>query len=194
MKLKTITLFFWCALIASAAVAEEKKETHIEIKMDDGEHGTFEWSSSDDDFSDLEVGESKTITGDDGREVTVTRTEKGLEMDVEGKKIELMHLDGDHDVVIDVDATHDAHGDAKVIIKETKDVKIIKTDGKDGVTIISTSELDDETRAKLEVVLKEAGKDGSIMILDGSELHDAQAHGEHEVRIIKQKKVEKKED
>ena len=169
---------------------------HIEIKMDDGEDGTFEWRSSDPDadFSELEVGESKTIKGDDGKEVTVTRTEKGLEMNVDGKKVELLDFDVDGDIVIDIDSRHEGHGDGKVIVKETRDVKIIKTDGSDGVTIISTSELDEETRAKLEAVLKEAGKDGSVMILDGSELHEAQAHGEHEVRIIKQKKVEKKED
>ena len=194
MNLKTITLFFWVALIASAAVAEEKKEMHIEIKMDDSEHGTFEWRSTDADFSDLEVGESKTITSDDGKEVTVTRTEKGLEMDVEGKKLELMQFGGDGDIVIDVDAMHKGHGDGNVVIKKSKELKVIKTDGADGVTIISSGELDDETRAKLEAVLKEAGKEGSVMILDGSELHDdAQAHGEHEVRIIK-KKVEKDED
>ena len=196
MKLKTATLFFWGFLIASAAIAEEERETQIEIEMHDGDHGVFAWSSNDPDadFSDLEVGESKTIKGDDGKEVTVTRTEKGLEFDIEGKKIEMAHFGGDGDVVIDIDSMHEGHGDSKVIIKESRDVRIIKSDGSDGVTIISTSELDDETRAKLESVLEEAGKEGDVMFLDGSELHeDTQAHGEHEVRIIK-KKVEKTVD
>jgi len=181
-------------LVAAAALAGEKHETRIEIKTDDSEHGAFEWHSSDPeaDFSNLEVGESKTIKGDDGKEVTVTRTEKGLEFDIDGKKIEMADFDDQGDMVIDVDVEHD--GDGEVIINKSKNVRIIKTDGSDGVTIISTSELDDETRAKLESVLKDAGKEGDVMFLDGSELHeDAQAHGEHEVRIIK-KKVEKTED
>lgn len=196
MNLRTITLFIWGILIASAALAEEKHETRIEIKTDDSENGVFEWSSSDPeaDFSNLEVGESKTLTGDDGKEVTVTRTEDGLDFEVDGKTIELAHF-GDHDdIVIDVDVMHDGHGDGDVIINKSKNVKIIRTEASDGVTIISSSELDDATRAKLESVLKEAGKEGDVMFLDGSELHeDAQAHGEHEVRIIK-KKVEKSED
>jgi hypothetical protein len=181
-------------LVAAAALAGEKHETRIEIKTDDSEHGAFEWHSSDPeaDFSNLEVGESKTIKGDDGKEVTVTRTEKGLEFDIDGKKIEMADFDDQGDMVIDVDVEHD--GDGEVIINKSKNVRIIKTDGSDGVTIISTSELDDETRAKLESVLKDAGKEGDVMFLDGSELHeDAQAHGDHEVRIIK-KKVEKTED
>ena len=42
-----------------------------------------------------------------------------------------------------------------------------------------------------EAVLKEAGKDGEVVFIDGSELTgDARAHSEHDVRIIK-KKVEK---
>lgn len=196
MNFKTVILFFWGFLIASAAVAGEQHETRIEIKTDDSENGGFEWHSSDPeaDFSDLEVGESKTIKGDDGKEVTVMRTEEGLEFDIDGKKIQMPHPGYDGDMVIDVDVMHDGHGEDSVVVNKSKKVKIIKTDASDGVTIISSSELDDETRAKLESVLKDSGKEGDVMFLDGSELHeDAQVHGEHEVRIIK-KKVEKTQD
>ena len=79
----------------------------------------------------------------------------------------------------------------KVVVEKSKNVRIIKTDDAAGVTIISSSAIDDETRAKLEAVLKEAGKDGEVVFIDGSELTgDARAHSEHDVRIIK-KKVEK---
>ena len=177
MKIKTVALFLWAGLIATAAVAGDKHETHIEIVTDDG--GAFEWRSSDPgaDFSDLEVGESKTVAGDDGKELTVTRTAEGLEFEVDGEKIQLMEFSGEGDIDMDVE--------------KTKKVRVIKTDDTADVTIISADEIDDETRAKLEQVLKDAGKDGEILVLDGSELDaDAQAHHEHEVRIIK-KKVEK---
>ena len=199
MNLRTITVFFWACLIASAAIAGEKHETRIKIVTDDTETGTFEWSSSDadGDFSDLEVGDSKTITGDDGKEVTVTRTEKGLTFDIDGRAIEMMDFDGDGEIMVDVDVIHEGdgrhmiHKDGDVVIKEMKNVKVIKTDDAADVTIISSDEIDDETRARIEAALREAGKDGEVLFLDGSELHeDAQAHGEHEVRIIK-KKIEK---
>ncbi len=172
MNLRTITLFFWACLIASAAMASEKHETHIEIVTDDGD--AFEWRSSDPDadFSDLAVGESKTVTGDDGKQITVTRTADGLVFDVDGKTFDLMEFVGDADVTID--------------IEKKKNVRIIKTDDTAGVTIISSDAIDDETRARLEAVLKDAGTDGEILFIDGNELGaEAQAHGEHEVRIIK---------
>ena len=199
MNLRTITVFFWACLIASAAIAGEKHETRIKIVTVDTETGTFEWSSSDadGDFSDLEVGDSKTITGDDGKEVTVTRTEKGLTFDIDGRAIEMMDFDGDGEIMVDVDVIHEGggkhmiHKDGDVVIKEMKNVKVIKTDDAADVTIISSDEIDDETRARIEAALREAGKDGEVLFLDGSELHeDAQAHGAHEVRIIK-KKIEK---
>jgi len=194
-------VFLWGCLIASAAVAGEKRETHVKILTDDAD-GAFEWHSSDPnaDFSDLEVGESKTITGDDGEEVTVTRTEAGLEFDVDGKKIQLMEFIDDDDVTIDIDVLHDGEDghvvhkigkDGDVIVEKSKRVKIIKADDAADVTIISSDEIDEETRARIEAALKDAGKDGEVLFIDGSELgSDAQAHGEHDVRIIK-KKVEK---
>lgn len=178
MNFRAISVFFWACLIASAAVAGEQHETHIKIETDDAD-GNFEWHSTDPnaDFSDLEIGDSKTITGDDGTQATVTRTEDGFEFNVDGKTIELMEFVGDGDITID--------------IEKSKDIRIIKTDDAADVTIISTDKIDDETRARLEAVLKDAGKDGEILFIDGSELaDDALAHGEHDVRIIK-KKVEK---
>ena len=185
VNLRTITVFFWAFLIASAAIAGEKRETHIKIVTGDTEAGTFEWhnSDADGDFSDLEVGESKTLTGEGGKEVTVTRTEKGLTFDIDGKTVEMMDVGGDGE--------HMIHKDGNVVIKEMKNVRVIKTDDAADVTIISSDEIDQETRARIEAALREAGKDGEVLFLDGSDLHeDAQAHGEHDVRIIK-KKVEK---
>ncbi len=201
MNVRALTVFFWGCLIASAAVAGEKHETHVKILTDDAD-GTFEWHSSDPnaDFSDLEVGESKTITGDDGEEVTVTRTEAGLEFDVDGKKIQLMEFIDDGDVTVDIDVLHDGDAghvvhkigkDGEVIVEKSKRVKIIKTDEAADVTIISSDEIDAETRARIKAALKDAGKDGEVLFIDGSELgSDAQAHGEHDVRIIR-KQVEK---
>ena len=172
MNWRAIAVFLWSCLIATAAVAGEEHETKIVIKTDGGEDGAFEWVSHDPDadFSDLEVGESQTIKGDDGKEVTVTRNEKGLEFDIEGKKIEMLHF-----------------GDDDVHVRKAHRVKIIEGESTDGVTIISTGEIDDETRARIENVLKEAGAEGDVMFIDGSELHGDEQAGAHGVHVIKKK-------
>ena len=96
---------------------------------------------------------------------------------------------------IDVDVFHDKgtnvfiHGDHEsedVTIEKHKRVKVIKSHNSDGVTIISCDEIDEETRVRLEEVLKDAGTDGTIMFIDGSELSgDEQAQRKREVRVIK---------
>lgn len=186
MTLRALIVFFWACLIGTAAVAGQEQRTEIEIAIDgeDTGHRVFRFDSqdSDVDLHKLAVGESEVITDSDGNEVTVLRTEKGFEFDVEGEKIEIAGMHGEHDF----EMLHEALEDEDVIVEKHRQVRVIKTDGSQGVTIISGDEIDDDTRAKLEKVLKEAGKDGEILFLDGSELSgDEQAHGKHEVRIIK---------
>jgi hypothetical protein len=190
VTIRTFVVFLWACLIATAAIAGEEHRTHIKIAVDgDGEdHQIIEFDSqnSDVDLQNLAVGESKTLTDTGGEEVTVTRTDNGLEFDVGGETIEIDHMPGgmhgEHDVNIEIDG--DASGD--VIVKKHKSVHMIKTDSSDGVTIISGNEIDTDTRARIEEVLKDAGADGDVMFIDGSELKDdMQAHEKREVRIIK---------
>ena len=188
MTLRTLTVFFWVCLIGAAAVAGEEQRTEIKIAIDgeDTGHRVFRFDSedSDVDLQELAVGESEVITDSDGNEVTVLRTENGFEFDVEGKKIEIAGMHGEHDF----EMLHEVLEGEDVVVEKHKQVRVIKTNDSNGVTIISGDEIDDDTRAKLEKVLKEAGKDGEILFLDGSELSgDEQAHGKHEVRIIKKK-------
>ena len=188
MKLRTFMVFFWVCLIGTAAVAGEEPRTKVKIAIDgdDTEHRVFRFDSqdSDVDLHELAVGESEVITDDDGNEVTVLRTEDGFEFDVEGETIEIAGLQGEHDFTM----LHEVHEDEDIVVEKHKQVRVIKTKDSHGVTIISGDELDDDTRAKLEKVLEEAGKDGEILFLDGSELGgDEQAHEKHEVRVIKKK-------
>lgn len=171
--------------MAAAAVAGDEQRTEIEIAVegDASQHRVFRFDSaeSDIDLHAMAVGESQVITDSDGNEVTVSRTEKGLEFDVEGEKIEIADMDGEHDFAM----IHEAH-DEDVVVEKHKQVRMIKTSGADSVTIISDNEIDDATRAALEKVLEDAGKDGDVVFIDGTELSgDEQAHGNREVRIIK---------
>jgi len=68
-----------------------------------------------------------------------------------------------------------------------KDVKVIRSDNADGVTVISGSEIDPATRERITDALEASGQDGEIRYIDGSEFDvdaDSQAHGRREVRII----------
>ena len=46
MKIRTLTVFFWLTLIGAAAIAGEKHDTRVEVKVDDGTD-TFEWHSEE---------------------------------------------------------------------------------------------------------------------------------------------------
>jgi hypothetical protein len=171
MNVRAITVFLWGSLIATAAVAGEDYRAEIRIAIEGDEPQVFEWHSDDPDadLSTLELGESRTLEGADGGEVTVTRTDGGLEFNVDGRTIEMPH-DGHH-----------------AAANTSTKVKVIRTDRTDGVTIISSDELDAGTRAKIEAALEEAGKDGEVIFLDGSEPSGAeQVHREHEVIIRKE--------
>ncbi len=173
VALRPMTVFLWGCLIATAAVAEPQHKMKIEVAVDGerGEPKVFEWHGDGTTIEDLEVGESKTITDDDGNEITLTRTAEGLEIEVEGERVYVPHPAGE---------------DEDVIVKEHKTVKVVRTDNPGGITIISSDEIDEETRARLEGVLKDAGKDGEILFIDGSELHDDRQSGSRrEVRVIR---------
>lgn len=173
MNVRAMTVFFWGFLVASAAIASEeyRSEIKIAIESDGDEPQVFKWHSDDPgtDLSTLEVGESRTLSGDDGREVTVTRSGDGLEFNVDGRTIEMPH-DGHH-----------------ALGTTSKKVKVIRTKNTDGVTIVSSDELDADTRAKIKAALEEAGQGAEVIFLDGSESGDAvKVHGEHEVIIRKE--------
>ena len=187
MNIRALTVCFWLTLVGTAAVAgpEHEHETHIKIKVDDGAD-TFEWHSDDADIDGLEVGESKTLTSESGKEATITRTEDGFVIEADGETVDIMKFhDGDHTMMI--------HGDHDVVVdtdkRIEKRIEVIKTDGDDAVTIISSAGIDADKRARIEAALEEAGVEGEVLFLDGSELHeDGKAHAKREVRVIRKKK------
>lgn len=185
MSIRALVLCFWACLIATAAVAGEEQRTEIKITVDgdDAVHKVFRFDSADPgvDIEGMAVGESKVITDSDGNEVTVLRTEDGFEINIEGETIDIAELHGD----FDVDVLHDVHDIDDVIIEKHKAVRVIKSHDTKGVTIISGEEIDADTRAALEEVLRNAGKDGDIVFIDGSELDSEKLHGNREVRIIR---------
>lgn len=186
-RLRTFTVFFWGFLIASAAIASEEHRAEVRIAVEGHDNGVseFRFDSGDAgvDLYELDVGESKSYTDNDGNEVTVTRNKNGFEFEVAG------------DTFVVADVMHDEHGlntlyvaheDENLVVEKRHKVHVVETDHDVGVTVISGDRIDAETRVRIEQVLKEAGKDGETVFIDGSELSgDERAERKHEVRIVK---------
>jgi len=187
MNLRALAVFLWGCLIAGAAIAGEEHRTEIKIAIDgEGtEHQVFKFDSQDSgvDLRNLEIGDTETFTNEDGHEVTVTRNDSGFEFNVGGETVEVPDFTGDEHELVQL---HKAHESENVVVEKHRKVHMIKTEGDGGVTIISGDEIDADTRARIEKVLEDAGKDGEVLFIDGSNLSgDERAHGKREVRIIK---------
>jgi hypothetical protein len=183
MKLMKLTAL--AMLLAFGVVMAQEVEQKIELKImvsDDGsgDDNEIHWVSDDLDLDDLAIGESKTITGESGREVTVTRTDDGMQFDIEGETVVVpdMGAHGTHMAFVSAD------GDPGDI-----DVRVMKMDGvhedidievmgdgahmmqahhPDGVTIISGTPLDDSVKESIRSVLISAGNNEEVTFIDGS--------------------------
>ena len=94
VNLRTLTIFFWVFLIATAALAGDEKKAEIVIAVDGDDGGKQVMRFVGDDAStvldDLEVGEKQTLTDADGRQVNVQRTANGMLFEVEDADRPLM--------------------------------------------------------------------------------------------------------
>ena len=131
MKIKSLgpQLIGICGLVGLALSAnttfagpEVHESIKIAVKTDDGIDETVN-------IENMEVGDSELITTESGREVLVSRTEDGLELDIDGKLIEvaLPHAgeegSGHRMMILSGDDEHHFSGDGAnfVIIDEDEE-------------------------------------------------------------------------
>lgn len=114
---KTLACLAACFAIALFAQAEDQRKIKLMLMNDDS--GKIEIETED-----LVLGETRTFTSEKGKTVLLTRDEKGLELDVEGKKtrIELPEPGGPSGFEYEIEeALREEGGEAqkehKVIIK-----------------------------------------------------------------------------
>ena len=168
-----------CAHADDAAQEIEKKvELKVVVAGDGDAPSEVHWVSNDLELDDLAVGESRTITGESGTEVTVTRTDGGMEFDIGGEKVVVpdmgahgtrmafVDLEGDHDVDVEVMGVDGEEIDVRVI---GGGAHVMQAHGSDGVTIISSEPLDDSVKESIRSVLISAGRDDEVVFIDGSE-------------------------
>ena len=166
MQYKGIIVSFFALMLGAAAFAGERHRMQIELAVDGDESQAFRFDSADAGFelTDLQVGESRTITGDSGETAVVTRTQDGFEFDVNGKKIrmgDMATLHGEHDVLVNV-------GDDVHVEKAVKVVKIEKITADPGVTVITGDSLDETTKQQIRDVLSSSGHTGEVTFVDAN--------------------------
>lgn len=131
----TLALAAGVAFAAAAATSEPVKETRIKLMLNqDGAHEGIELEN----LHDLALGESRSFTTESGKAGLVTRTEKGFELDLDGRKITIAGepegaAEGDGDVVVFHKKIEIAEGgDAKTMVWHSAEagdghqVKVIK--------------------------------------------------------------------
>jgi len=191
------TVLLVSLLLSVSASADQIVERKMTIAIDDGSDNEVLINLDDGGSAvamhDMQLGETRSLVDAQGRTVLITRTEDGLELNVDGKIIDVPAFDaGPHrtmtatlvrddveDVDIDIDVSQAVHVDTLVT----------DHDGGigDGVTIISGNTIDDATKDSIRSILSSSGHTGEVVFIDG-EIHggDAdQAHAVHEARRIK---------
>ena len=193
MIIKKYAVLLWAFLLATAAIAGEAHRTHIKIAVDDDGTGqqSFMFDSDDAgfDLQSMVVGETRAVTDASGNVANVSRTEAGFEVEVAGETIVLPDPDlGDFGAEQDF-AMHmhgDAHAvdmDTDVVIEGARKIKIVKTGGADGVTVISGGAIDAATRQRIREAFASSGEDDEVEFIDSTKFNTDGAR--KEVRIIR---------
>lgn len=163
----------FAAGVAIAQDAEKTIEMKVVVDREDASGNSFHWVSSDSelDLHTMSVGESRTLQGDDGQPVMVTRREQGLEFDIAGEKVLVPDFDEAGMVAaIEVDGLDGDFVDVQsgnVQIDVVSDVHVVHGEGPAGVTVISDEALDDSVKESIRSVLISAGRDDDVVFIDG---------------------------
>jgi len=169
--------------ILGTAIAQEEVERKFEVKVimdidgaDDG--SDIRWASGRIafDMQDMAVGETRVIDGESGMSASVTRNEEGYSFDIDGETIKIPNLgaEGVHMAFASADGLHE-NVNIDII---NDDIHGMKPHMADGVTIISSTPLDNSVRESIKSVLISAGNNDEVTFVDGTQVG---------VRVIKMK-------
>jgi hypothetical protein len=193
MTAKAIVVTLFAAMLGAAALAGEEHRMQVELALDDDQSGQqlFRFDSQDAGFKlhDMQIGESRTITGQSGETALVVRTEDGFEFDINGKKIRMGDVAATHGFAM---AQSQHHADVLVNVDEDvhvapaiKVVRIDEADPTNGVTIITGDSLDETTRQQIRDVLASSGHTGAVTFIDSNSAYVDHA-GTERVHVIRQ--------
>lgn len=181
-------------LLAGADITTKHE---LRIAIDDGTPDGQMFIDLDDagsgvDLHDMQIGESRSIVGESGRSVLVTRVANGLELNVDGRIVEVPDFSGSPDFL------HLAANDGVSIDHEMiRAVHVVDAGsavaGDDGIVIVSPGRIDDATRDGIRSLLSSAGHADDVVFLDAeSGIHQGhEIDEEHRIRVI-ERKIERK--
>ena len=175
MKLRLIALLL--PFLATAYAGEHSK---MEIKViSKGADSAVRISSDDLDFNllEMQVGENRSIVDSNGKNVLITRTEDGFDLDVDGEVVKIpdpgkLHGVKDYDADVDVNVIH-----KKVHIGDAQE---------SGAVIVTREAVDAATQQQIRSLLESAGVEGDVRFVEGG------AEGPHiikDVRVIREKSL-----
>ena len=150
-------------VLAAIATAGEPMHARFAIAIDDGSGPMAVDLDSDTmgfGLDELQVGETRAIVDEAGRNIMITRTAGGLALDVDGKKIDLPMPDDGHGITFVSDDATD------VEVQVLHDASYATAGGIKGVTIISAGPIDEATRESLRAVLISSGHSGDVTFID----------------------------
>jgi len=174
MKISIATSFAALVFLGLAAQAQEPVEPRIHIAVDDGAGPIAIDLGGENAFdpADLQVGESRSIVDEDGRNVLFTRTAEGMQVSVDGRTIELPPMHGPHP------GPHPGPHDGNM------DIRVMRMHGPggpadDAITIISGKPLDDAVKETIRSTLVSAGETREVVFIDESAAvdHPMMMHG-----------------
>jgi len=168
-------VMFFGTMIFGTAIAQEEVEREIEVKviMDgDGADDTsaIRWASKGMafDMQDMAVGETRVIDGESGHSASVTRHEDGYSFDIDGKTIKMPNF-GAEGVHMAFASSEGLHENVNIDIMND-DIHGMKPHMADGVTIISSTPLDNSVRESIKSVLISAGNNDEVTFIDGNQV------------------------
>jgi hypothetical protein len=152
---------------------ETKMTMAIEVIGEDGAHGKHFTINSDDlgfDLAEMQVGESRSIVDESGRNILVTRGEDGFSINIDGETIELPDFHsgahGGMHVIADGE-------DSDVNIHVMRDVNMTMMNEMSGTMILSPKPIDGATQQAIKSLLESAGYGSDVNFID----HDGAEHG-----------------
>jgi hypothetical protein len=178
-------------LFMTPAMAEDTGERKVEIKILADAGG----EAVELDLSDLQVGETRWISTDSGKDVGVTREENGYRLDIDGEETFIMSPGDDMHSRVMVHAMADGVGEglhsAMSNVWVTGDQQVIELDGieSDHVFISGLGDLDENQKEDIIDALRAAGVEKEVHFAPSGSPHmmsfttDVHADGDTDVNV-----------
>ena len=185
MTLSKIVVSLAVVGLFGAAIADDEKHVKIDVVTEGSNHDAIriELDSAEMGFNlhDMQEGENRSIVDKEGRTILVTREADGFSFDVDGKKISMPMLHGEHATVA---MAHDGDNE-NIDVRVMHHAGDMTTDVMDGTMIITADPVDEATQQAIRSLLESAGHGGEAHFID----RDSARDGDHKIKVIKKVEV-----